>query len=135
MSALTRIGSGRFLPSEMHFDNQCGALMSTPEWMEGIAKDLLHAVLAEHGDQSLALGGGLQRVDGFWQIEFAGVPEQRAGLGAGDEDVERARPGGRLLRRLTTMGEVVSAAVMRARSKPHASRPATARSSPWQTTA
>ena len=55
---------------------------------------LLHRVLAELGDEAIAHGGGLQRVDGFVQIEFAGLPQQRPGLGSRDEDLERARPGG-----------------------------------------
>ena len=52
------------------------------------------AVLAELGDETIALGGVLQHVHGFMKIEFEAAPEQRPGLGAGDEDGDRAGLGG-----------------------------------------
>ena len=67
---------------------------------KGFGKDRLDFVLADLGDESVALGRGLELIDGLVQIEFAGLPEQRPGLGAGDEDLERARPGGRVSARL-----------------------------------
>src|SRR4051794_37676394 len=62
--------------------------------MKGIAEDELHFVLPEFGDESIADSGGLQRVDGFREIEFEAAPQQGAGLALSDEDGEWARPGG-----------------------------------------
>jgi hypothetical protein len=39
--------------------------------------------LADPGDEAIAHSGGLQHVDGFMQIEFAGLPQRRAGLRRG----------------------------------------------------
>lgn len=66
--------------------------------MEGVGHDRLHRVLAQFGNQPVALGGGLQRVDGLVQIKLIALPQRGAGLGAGDEDLERRRT------RLRTIG-------------------------------
>jgi len=49
----------------------------------------MHFVLTDGGDEPVALGVGLQLVDGFVQVEFTCGVEQRASFGARDEDRER----------------------------------------------
>ena len=56
-------------------------------WGEGLDHEPLHLVLAELSNQPIADGGGLQFIDGIVQVEFAGLPEQGAGLAARYEDL------------------------------------------------
>ena len=60
--------------------------------MECFGHEPLHGVLAELGDEAIAHGCGLQFVDGFVQVEFAGLPEQCAGFAARGKDCQRAWP-------------------------------------------
>ena len=71
--AFASTGSGLFLLSVMHFDSQSGALIGHLAQHERHRGECLHRVLAELGDEAIAHGGGLQRIDGFVQIEFAGI--------------------------------------------------------------
>jgi hypothetical protein len=56
------------------------------DFVESFGDDGLYGVLADRGDESVALSIALQHVDSFVKIELAGLPEQGAGLGARFED-------------------------------------------------
>jgi hypothetical protein len=53
--------------------------------MKSVHQNGLHKVLAELGDKAACFGRGLQHVNGRVQIEFARLPQERAGLGPGYE--------------------------------------------------